>query len=302
VELSILMKLRIAVAFAVGTILIGFLAWPLVAPAEPAGVVSFITGNISSLDSIILLALAFLCGFIAYFFCWPFGREVAILAAPAGLALWSIRSGNMGTLIQLNPTLAQRQQIFTAIKWEPILWLIIILAGFAGVLLAQKLKPAPKTINTPHETKKTSRSYLNSLIAIVTSGIIAQVCIGILAQDVRVPDNKLASVVAQPAIGQIIFALLVAFGLAAFIAKKFLDANYIWPIISSGFVAGLTITFYVDPIILEYLTEHHPPIFFSNGLLAILPIQVVTFATLGSIIGYWLAIRYEYWRKHEIAY
>jgi len=27
---------------------------------------------------------------------------------------------------------------------------------------------------------------------------------------------------------------------------------------------------------------------------------MVAFGTIGSIAGYWMAIRYDYWRKHEI--
>ncbi len=101
----------------------------------------------------------------------------------------------------------------------------------------------------------------------------------------------------QPAIGQIIFAVLVSFGLVAFAAKAFLDVSYIWPSIASGLVTALGITIYAKQNLLEHLVESWPAVFFSNPVISILPIQMVAFGTLGSIAGYWLAIRYNYLAK-----
>jgi hypothetical protein len=39
--------------------------------------------------------------------------------------------------------------------------------------------------------------------------------------------------------------------------------------------------------------------FFSNAAISILPVQMVAFGTLGSITGYWLAVRYKYRREHK---
>ena len=33
-------------------------------------------------------------------------------------------------------------------------------------------------------------------------------------------------------------------------------------------------------------------------VLAITPLQLVALGTLGSVIGFWLAVRFEHWRKH----
>jgi hypothetical protein len=29
-------------------------------------------------------------------------------------------------------------------------------------------------------------------------------------------------------------------------------------------------------------------------------VQMVAFGALGSVAGYWMAIRFDYWRKHEM--
>ena len=289
-ELSWPMKLRIAAAAAVGVLLIGILAWPF---AEPFGAVKAMGSN----GAIVLVVLAFVAGFIGYFVSWPYGRQIGILAAPSGLAIWAVRSGSMAGLIQLNPTAAQRQALIASLKLEPFFWLIVVAAGFAGVLLAQKLAPN-KNLVAQEGSKSGPGKYLNAVIALACSVAIAQFCIRIVAQDVRVSDNTLGSVIGQPAVGQIVFGVLVSFGAAAFVAKKFLNVSYIWPSIASAFVTAVLVSIYAKNV--PYMVQNWPAAFFPNSVLSILPVQMVAFGALGSVTGYWMAIRYEYWRKHEI--
>jgi hypothetical protein len=55
---------------------------------------------------------------------------------------------------------------------------------------------------------------------------------------------------------------------------------------------------YVKQSTLQRLAQEWPVVFFPNAVISILPVQIVAFGTLGSITGYWLAVRYNYWRKH----
>jgi hypothetical protein len=288
-DLSWAVKLKLAATLLVGIILIGLLAWPLVAPVEPFGVVSVPAFS----GAIALVGLAALAGFIGYFISWPYGREIGILAVPSGLAIWAVRCGNMAELMRLSPTLAQRQALFAALKWEPIFWLAIVAAGFGGVLVGQKIVPSHSALVT--RATNNGRRATNAIIAIVGSVFIAQFCIGIFAQDVRIPDSRLGSVVGQPAIGQIVFAVLISFGIVAFIFKKFLNVSYIWPTVASALVTGFAVITMnrsgSGQDTLQYLVEYHPPVFFSNVVTSILPVQMVVFGTLGSIAGYWLAVR-----------
>ena len=307
-ELSLQMKLRIAAAVAAGVGLVGFLAWPVAAPPEPFGAVSVLAlhqsgaglvGGISFGGAITLAILAFLAGLLAYFLSWPYGREIGVLAVPAGLAVWAVRCGDMAGLTQLNPTLAQRQELFALLKWEPVFWLAIVAAGFAGVLLGRKISDSPNPNKPEEKADCKSNIYLKAAIALVGSGLIAQFCIGIFAQDIRVFDDKLGSLVAQPAVGQIVFAVLVSFGIAAFVVKKFLNASYIWPTIASAFVTVYVAAIYARQDTLQYLVKSWPTVFFPNAVISILPVQIVAFGALGSIAGYWLAVRYNYWREYE---
>jgi len=303
-ELSLVMRLRIAAAVVTGVVLIGILAWPLAASSEPLAAVR--ASDIGPGGAITLVVLAFLTGLIAYFVSWPYGREIGILAVPSGLAVWAVRCGSMTTLIQLNPTEAQRQALLTTLKWDSIFWLAVVAAGFAGVLLGQKILPAAAGLSSPRpaETQKKTDSkpvqYLNVIIALVGSALIAQFCIRIFAQDVKVFDNKLGSIVAQPSVGQIVFAVLLSFKLAAFVVKKFLDVSYIWPTIATVLVTAFATSSYAKQEVLQYFVKTWPAAFFANSVISILPVQIVAFGTLGSIAGYWMAVRYKYWRKHEM--
>ncbi len=293
-ELSWPIKLRIAAVATTGILLIGILAWPLAAPHDPLGAVRF--SNLSHLGATYLILIAFLVGFISYFISWPYGREIGVLAVPSGLAIWADRSGSLAELIQLSPTLSQRQALFASLKWEPFFWLLIIAAGLAGVLFGQKIWSRSNKAETSVKSNPQPAKYLNVIVALIGSAFIAHFCIKILAQSFTMSNHTL---VAQPAVGQIIFAVLVSFGLAAFVAKKFLNTSYIWPTIASVLVTAFAVTTYAKQDVLQDFMESWPATFFSGSVVCVLPLQMVVFGSLGSIAGYWMAIRYTYHGKHE---
>ena len=152
-ELSLVNKFRVAVVFAAGIILIGFVAWPIAAPSDPLAPVR--AGDLGISGGFVLLALACVTGFVAYFLSWPHGQHIGILAVPAGLSVWALRSGDVTAAIQLNASLAQRQALLGSLRWEPLFWLAAVGAGYSGVLAARWLRPAP-TI-TPNTSPTANR-------------------------------------------------------------------------------------------------------------------------------------------------
>ena len=297
-ELSLVMRLRIAAAAAIGVVLIGILAWPLASSPGPLDAVR--ASDISIGASITLVVLAFLTGLLAYFVSWPHGREIGILAVPSGLTIWAVRSGSMTSLMQLYPSAEQRQAIYTAFKWNSVFWLVLVAAGFIGVLLGQKIMSSPRSPAKQKTSNSKSTQYLSAIIAMAGSVFIAQFCIGMFARDVSLADPKLGAIMAQPSIGQIVFAVFISFGVAAFIVKKFLDVSYIWPAIATVLLTIYAVSNYARQDVLQYFVQERPSAFFVNSVISILPVQIVALGTLGSIAGYWMAIRYNYWRKHEM--
>jgi hypothetical protein len=285
------MKLRIGAAATVGIVLIGLLGWQLTEPVATTGMVR--PGGIVTLA---ILALA--AGFIGYFVSWPHGKEIGILAAPFGLAVWAMRSGSMASLMQFYPTAAQRKELIESLRWEPAIWLIIVAAGCVGPLVCWKFFSKAKPAEKKKESKTNPVKYLNAVTALAASAVIAQFFLRMFAQDVSLHDDQLSSVVAQPATGQVIFAVFMSFGIAAFVAKKFLGVGYTWSIISTFFVTIFSLSVYAKNAI--YLTSNWPAAIFSNAVVSVLPVEMVAYGALGSVAGYWMAIRFDYWRKHEL--
>jgi hypothetical protein len=294
------MKLRIAASMAVGVVLIGILAWPLAKPDEPFGAVSAVAGAVSLSDATALLVLAVVAGFIGYFVSWPYGREIGILAVPTGLGIWAFLTGSMAELLRENPVLEQRVALYAGMRWESPFWLAVVAAGFAGVLLAQGLQPKQASNQPAAKPKSKQNKYLIPPLAIVAATLMALACIKMLARDVAVTTRPSGTtLMAQPATAQIAYAVIVSFGVAAFVVKKLFDVGYICPAVATIFVTLVAEHIYAGPDMLGLLHKSSPPLFFASPLVSILPVQMVAFGALGSVAGYWVAVRYSYWREHE---
>jgi hypothetical protein len=302
-EMTWAIRLRIALAAAVGILAIGIYGWPMAAPADRFGVVSIVNGEIATSDLFIIGALAFVSGFIGYFLSWPYGTRIGILAAPAGLVVWSVRCADMGTLMQLNDTIARREQFYSTFCWEPLIWLAITAAGCLGVLFGYSIcRPARKKPDRPAKSgahKRSAIAYLTPLAAVIGSAVVAMFLIGMLARDFVILDPKVGYAIGQPALAQNIFAILVSFGVAGYLVKKVFDLEYYWPIIATALVIPFGIISFGQYEVLEYFAQRWPAVFFANSVLTIFPIQAVSFGTLGAIAGYWIGVRYDHWREYE---
>lgn len=300
-ELTFLMKLRIAAVFVVGILIIGFGAFGLVKPDTPMDAISIFSVDISAVDMILCAATAFAAGAVAYLAAYPYGKQIGPLAAAAGIAAWTFRSGTMASLMQVNNTVELKQKIYTQAQFETVLWLAVLAAGFAGTYVASKLfklKEAkdPDILNP----KPGKNNAINIAIAMVLTVFITQVGIAIFAQEVRLFDSELTSVIGQPGNGQIAFAVILSFAIAAFVAKSYLSVNYIFVTISSLLVVVWTVQAYANFQTLEHMTGFWPANIFPNSASAILPVQMVPFAAIGSIAGYWFAIQWAFSRQEDL--
>ncbi len=297
-ELTTINKLRIAAVAALGIVVLGLLAWPLAAPVDPLAPVR--AWSIGPSGTLALLVLAFGLGFVGYFIAWPHGREIGILAVPFGLTIWAGRSGPMRVLMQACPQPSEREALTSSLRFEPVYWLLVVAAGFAGVLLAQRLRaPSPQPEDEPTTgSGPSSSTYVTVALALAGTVLIVNFLLGVFAQDVATSRNMAPT---QPPVGQILFAVAAAFASAAFLVKKLTNLSYLWPALASALVLGFAQAFYDGAQVLRQFAETRPATSFPHSTLAILPVQLVALGTLGSILGYWLAVRYDWWRKHESA-
>jgi len=297
-ELSWINKLRIGAVTALGVVVIGILAWPLAVPADPLLPVR--AWNIGFPGTMTLLVLAFGVGFAGYFIAWPHGREIAILGVPFGLAVWAGRSGPMRALMQSLKEPSEREALLHSLRFEPVYWLLVVAAGFVGALMAQRLRPSSGPVLSLIQIRKDLKpgTYLNIGIALLVSTLLIAFFTGVFAQDLC---TSYMTVAAQPEVGQIIFAILGAFAIAAFVVKKFLGLSYLWPAAASLFVPPFAYAIFGTPQTVARFAQTEPATFYPHAIFAILPLQFVALGAIGAVTGYWMAVRYDYWRKHESA-
>ena len=293
------MRFRIVAAMLVGAVIVGFFGFNLARPLDPLAPVTLFTGQIGILDAFVFAVLAFVTGFLAYFASYPFGRPIAPLAVPAGLAVWAIMTGSVRTLLITNTTVQAKTSVYNTFLWESFFWFFLVLIGYAGVLVAEKLRPTTLPDRVAEAASDRQKNPgLRYAVAVVASTVIAMFCIGILAQDVR-RASSFGTVVGQPGTGQIAFAVIVSFMAAAFLCKVLLNAPPIVPAAAAVIVMVVTVKARATHDTLTYMTDNWASAYFSDSLCAILPIQAISFAAIGSIAGFWLGIRYQHWHKYE---
>jgi hypothetical protein len=296
-ELSWLTRIKIGAVMVLGIAIWGIYLWSFAAPHDPMGAVT--VANFSAAHIGITFCAAFAVGFIAYFIGWPYGREIGIIAVPAGLAAWAARSGNMGELMQTHSSISERLNQYRIFGWEGFLWLAVAAAGYAGTISAASIVKSSGVLAEFGPDKTKAKLNIWSLLGLAVSAVIAGWGISLFAKDVVFPDKNIGHVIGQAANGQAAFASLVSFGIAAFIIKKLWGASYIWPAISTAIVVLIGMNLCGRVQMLDYMAKTWPAVFYRQPNCGLLPIQIVSFGILGSIAGYWLAVRFKYWQENH---
>ncbi|MGB8226259.1 MAG: hypothetical protein WCE45_05265 [Sedimentisphaerales bacterium] len=298
-ELTWTMRLRILASLAIGVVLLGLLPAGLVKPPAD-GIFAVLSGSISIGDLLICACLAFIAGFLASAISTPFGARIGILAAPAGLAVWALQSAPLSAIFQMAPAAQDRMAVYSKLKFEGFLWLAIVICGFCGAILADKIIRR-KDIESVDEAKPVfpMPRFARIAISVIGTVFIANFLINVLAGGIGYPDPKVAHVTAQPANLQIAFAVFIAFGVCGFLAKVLLGSRAFWPAAASAALISYSATIYEKSNPLTYLSASWPANFFIKPVTAVLPVQMVAFACLGAVWGYWLAVDYNWWRTHQ---
>jgi hypothetical protein len=298
-ELSWLMRFRIAAVLAIGIVLLGILPASLVKPPADS-VFALLSGSISVGDLLVCAFLSLVAGFLASAICTPYGEKIGILAAPAGMAVWGLKSSALSTVFQAAPAVNDRLDVYTGLRFESFIWLALVGCCLIGVLAADRLFRR-KGLNLPDAIEANFKlpKFTEIPIAIIATVLIGNILINIIAGNVSYPDVKLGSVTGQPANLQLAFAVTIAFMACSFCAKLFIGSSYIWPASASALLSSFSIISYAKNPIMEHLAASWPAVFFARPIIAVLPVQMVAFGCLGAVWGYWLAVDYKVWRLYE---
>ncbi|MFA5293502.1 MAG: hypothetical protein WC496_10765 [Phycisphaerae bacterium] len=293
------MRIRIIAAFAIGVVLLGLLPASRISPPA-AGVFAILNGAVSAQDLLIFAFLSLAAGFIASALCTPYGAQIGILAAPAGMAYWGLKSAAMSTLFQAAPAVQDRLTAYSALRFEAFVWLVMAGCCLAGALAADKLlRRKPVELPDKYDAHFKMPPALAILIAVVGTVIVGNLLINIFAGDISYPDSKLGRVAGQPANLQIAFGVTIAFMSCGFLAKLFMGASFLWSGAASAVLSFVSTVIYSQKSAMEYLVNTFPAVFFIKPVASVLPIQMVAFGCIGAVWGYWLAVRYRIWRLYE---
>lgn len=290
VTMSWIVRLRIVAVMGVGVFLLGFIGGPIVSPTVPLGAVTLYEVDVTFLQMVTCVILAFLAGLVGYFVAGSDGRAIGPVAVPAGLMVWAMRTGSMTSLMLTNHTLAERQAVYGAIRWEGLFWGALVLAGYFGVVMGSILPVGKNSTPGGFSPKINTNKVLSAVAAMVAAVIIGQLGVGMFAQDVKMFDSQLGTVIGQADTGQIGFAVIIAFGVAGFVAKKFLEVDHVFVAIATVVTAFVAITISSKPDILGHMVESWPVHFYPRAGGCILPLQYVAFGSLGAMAGYWSAV------------
>jgi hypothetical protein len=303
-ELSWISRLRLTLAVAVGIVLMVIVARPYAPAHDPLSPITFFQQRITGEVALALAGFAFAAGLVAYFIAWPYGREMGVVAAPAGLAAFAIQSGNVASLIQMNPDVADRAAMYGTFRYEGLVWLGVVIAGIAGVMVASLLatpRKRPTTAVDPGDApiSRDPKYVGNAFLALCTATVVA--CIGMLmfVKGVSTPAGT-GHVTSQPLTAQIAFGVMMGFGLAAFVVKLAFRLNWLISVAALAVVNFGIATFAASPKLLAQMAQDWPASTFALAPFGILPIQLVSFGALGAMLGYWLAVRYNIWRKEVV--
>ncbi len=290
---SWLIRIRIVIAMFIGIVVIGIFTWPLVQPADPFGFI----GIPKLVNALIIIALAVVTALVSFFILWPNGKQIAVIVVPVGVCVWSIRCASIADTIRQTTDIDKRLGIYQSMLPQPFFWLLVIAAGILPVYLAHCLVGPKVHIHEQETLEKAKNKIANNVTALLGSALIGFFLVSLLAQGLKIPGTKF---IAQPAVAQIAFAVFVAFAVAAFIVKHFINAHYFWPVAATSFVASFGLFFFTKRPVLERISIDFPANIFSHPTAAILPIQMVSFGTLGAIAGFWMVELFHQWQENEL--
>lgn len=262
----------------VGVFLLAVGSRMILAPHDPLGCVSVVSARLGWWIIPICVVLSFLISVLVSLASGAKLEELSVFSIALGLSLAELRFGNAGFLWasvgQGNDEL--RRSLAGAFVFESLGWVLVVAAAQAGsVLTTKKFGLRPIIERRPKE------EYRLGLFTVLFMTVIALVGLQIFSA-----GTELAPVQS----GQVCFALVASFYLAALIAYQLTGAHSpVWAYLAVGLVAVLGYAWtavYPTPSFPGRTIAnlaHFSPTSFGRAL----PVQMVMIGTASAIFGNW---------------
>jgi len=311
-KLSLSIKIRIVLIIGISMLLFATLGWSFAQPSDPTGALTLVNHHQPLRLAFFTIILALTTTALALLIAGKYAGYLAPLAVPAGLSAWSVQTTSIKALFP---------EHFSAVGFYPLIgdvifWAFLVMLGhltttfYVQRKLSLNNQNGPPIIpllfitNPPHKPHPRIKPPILRIAGVVLTCLIALLLLKIFVQTgtamIMLNNQKLIPVATSPVLGQIIFAVGVAFLLATFAAHQLFGgpiriylltppivAIFAYLCISQSSVLKILITSTSAPFIPVYLR-------FS----LILPVQYVAVGSLAVFAGFWLSINTLYLRNH----
>lgn len=274
-------RIRFIAAMCVAGALFWYFGWWVAKPSDPLGAVSMLMVNNGVVTMAELLGLAIVVSGLAVAICGGDTAERGPLAVAVGLATLAAHGGRMDMLLlnrMSEPATNGPVDVYPVmgLMAETWLWLALIAVGMVvGKWVESWFRAAeemPAAI--PESESKPAWDIRMAIGALVIGFVIAWSVITFAAGEPNAPIES----------GQISFALILAFLLAALVAQWFFDLrDRIWMLVVVGLVASAAYWF-SQPQHLSAETQSHIHIAIENPLVRPLPIEYASLGAIGVLL------------------
>ena len=274
-------RIRFLAAMGIAGAVFWYFGWWVARPSDPLGAVSMLMVDNGVITMAELLGLAIVVSGLAVAICGGDTAERGPLAVAVGLATLAARGGRMDMLI-LNrlsaPTTEGAIDIYPVmgLMAETWLWLALIGVGMVvGKWVQGWFNAADESPMTPNESEPKSTWDIRMAIgALVIGFFIAWSVITFAAGEPAAPIET----------GQLFFALIIGFLLAALVAQWFFDLrDRIWMLVVVGLVASAAYWF-GQPQHLDAAEKLHTHVAIENPLVRSLPIEYAALGAIGVLL------------------
>ena len=316
-------KIRALLVMALGAAIFGVIGWPLVAPFEPGGCLTVVLHFRSLAVLGVALGLAVVAAALALLIARPYARNIAQLAVPTGLCAWAVLTGGMDRLLLSNVDSQERVRMFHYLAADAVIWFVPVALGSVIVLwicekfgsydASKESGPAKTGGHTAPAasdaqvglvpTAVTGHVVVRHLVSLGVTCLVAGVLLPVFARSGRAQMEGFAAswFTVTPDKGQVVFALIAAFGLAAFASHQ-LFAAPLWCLLLSCPVVAIWV--YVGTAhtpqsgALAEAGAHFLPV--GRAYAGILPVQYIAVGALAIILGRWCSTATHFVRHHRI--
>lgn len=274
-------RIRFLAAMSIAGAVFWYFGWWVARPSDPLGAVSMLMVDNGVVTMAELLGLAIVVSGLAVAICGGDTAERGPLAVAVGLATLAARGGRMDMLL-LNrlsaPTTDGAIDVYPVmgLMAETWLWLALIGVGMVVGKWVQGWFNAvdDSRIAADKAESKSSWDIRMAIGALVIGFFIAWSIITFAAGEPAAPIET----------GQLFFALVIGFLLAALVAQWFFDLrDRIWMLVVVGLVASAAYWF-GQPQQLDAAEKLHTHIAIENPLVRPLPIEYAALGAIGVLL------------------